>query len=68
MKITQNYWVFVPCPSSGILQSHNQSFFNSNSGRGGLGVESNWVHSALRPPVGLMCQPRVIMVMDKLVE
>jgi hypothetical protein len=32
------------------------------------GVESNWVHSALRPPIGLLCQPRVIMMMEKLVE
>jgi hypothetical protein len=32
------------------------------------GVESNWVHSALQPLVGLLCQPRVIMMMDKLVE
>jgi hypothetical protein len=31
-------------------------------------VESNWVHSALRPPIGLLCQPRVIMMMQKLVE
>jgi hypothetical protein len=31
-------------------------------------VESNWVHSALRPPIGLLCQPRVIMMMEKLVE
>jgi hypothetical protein len=31
-------------------------------------VESNWVHSALRPPIGLSCQPRVIMMMEKLVE
>jgi hypothetical protein len=38
--------------------------FNSNSG----GVESNWVHSALRPPICLLCQPRVIMIMEKLVE
>jgi hypothetical protein len=22
-----------------------------------LGVESNWIHSALRPPIGLLCQP-----------
>jgi hypothetical protein len=33
-----------------------------------VGVESNWVHSALRPPIGLLCQPRVIMMMEKLVE
>jgi hypothetical protein len=35
---------------------------------GGGGVESNWVHSALRPPIGLLCQSRVITMMDKLVE
>jgi hypothetical protein len=39
-------------------------FFNLYS----EGVESNWVHSALRPPIGLLCQPRVIMMMEKLVE
>jgi hypothetical protein len=32
-----------------------------------VGVDSNWVHSALRPPIGLLCQPRVIM-MEKRVE
>jgi hypothetical protein len=32
------------------------------------GGESNWVQSALRPPIGLLCQPRVIMKMEKLVE
>jgi hypothetical protein len=31
-------------------------------------MESNWVHLALRPPVGLLCQPRVIMMLEKLVE
>jgi hypothetical protein len=35
---------------------------------GGGGVESNWVHTALRPPVGLLCQPRVIMMTEKSVE
>jgi hypothetical protein len=41
-------------------------FFNWYSGGG---VESNWVHSALRPLIGLLCQPRVvIMMMEKLVE
>jgi hypothetical protein len=39
-------------------------FLNWYSG----GVESNWVHSALRPPIGLLCQPRVIMMLYKLVE
>jgi hypothetical protein len=31
-------------------------------------VESSGVHSALRPPIGLLCQPQVIMMMEKLVE
>jgi hypothetical protein len=31
-------------------------------------MESNWIHSALRPLIGLLCQPRVIMMMEKLVE
>jgi hypothetical protein len=32
-------------------------------------MESNWVHSALRQPIGLLCQLRVIiMMMEKLVE
>jgi hypothetical protein len=33
----------------------------------GEGVESNWVHPALRPLIGLLCQLRVIM-MEKLME
>jgi hypothetical protein len=32
------------------------------------GVESKWVHSALWPPVGLLCQPQVIMMMEKVME
>jgi hypothetical protein len=31
-------------------------------------VESNWVHSARRPPIGLLYPPRVIMNMENLVE
>jgi hypothetical protein len=31
-------------------------------------MESNWVHSTLRPLIGLLCQPRVIMMMEKLVD
>jgi hypothetical protein len=31
-------------------------------------VEFNWVHSALRPLIGLLYQPRVIMMMENLVE
>jgi hypothetical protein len=31
-------------------------------------MEFNWVHSALRPLIGLLCQPHVIMMMEKLVE
>jgi hypothetical protein len=41
-------------------------FFNWN--RWGVGVESNWVHSAQRPPMGLLCQSVVIMIKEKLVE
>jgi hypothetical protein len=33
-----------------------------------VGVKSNWVHSALRPPIGLLCQPQVIMMKEKLEE
>jgi hypothetical protein len=33
-----------------------------------VGVDSKWVHSALRPPIGQLWQPRVIMIMEKLVE
>jgi hypothetical protein len=33
-----------------------------------VGGESNWVHSALLPTIGLLCQPRLIMMMEKLVE
>jgi hypothetical protein len=39
-------------------------FFNWYSGE----VESNWVHSALRLPIGLLCQPRLIMLLEKFVE
>jgi hypothetical protein len=31
-------------------------------------VESDWVHSACRPPIGLLYLPRVIMMMENLVE
>jgi hypothetical protein len=31
-------------------------------------MESNWVHSAFRPLIGLLCQLRVIVMMEKLVE
>jgi hypothetical protein len=32
------------------------------------GVESNWVHSARRPLIGLLYLPRVIMMMENFVE
>jgi hypothetical protein len=44
------------------------SFWLNWYNRGVGGVESNWVHSALRPLIGLLCQPWVIMMMEKLVE
>jgi hypothetical protein len=31
-------------------------------------MESIWAHSALRPLIGLLCQPQVITMMEKLVE
>jgi hypothetical protein len=31
-------------------------------------VEPNWVHSAMLPLIGLLCQPRVIMMKEKLVK
>jgi hypothetical protein len=34
----------------------------------GGGWSPIFIHSALRPPIGLLCQPRVILMMDKLVE
>jgi hypothetical protein len=33
-----------------------------------VGVESSWVHSTLQPLLGLLCQARVIMIMEILVE
>jgi hypothetical protein len=33
-----------------------------------VGVESNWIHSALRPLIVQLCQPWVIMMMEKLLE
>jgi hypothetical protein len=47
-------------------ERREKNFFNWYNG--GWGVESNWVHSALRPPIGLLCQPRMIMMMEKLAE
>jgi hypothetical protein len=40
------------------------TFFNSHCG----GWSPNWVHSARRPLNGLLYQPRVIMLMENLVE
>jgi hypothetical protein len=45
-----------------LLSNYTDLFFRY------WGVKCNWVHSALRPPIGLLCQPRVIMMMEKLVE
>jgi hypothetical protein len=49
------------------LSSHQllkHFFFNSHSG----GWSPNWVHSARRPLNGLLYLPRVIMMMENLVE
>jgi hypothetical protein len=57
------YWTLTKCNYKLLWQSHWVEIEN-----GILGVESNWVHLALRPPRGLLCQPWVIMMMEKLVE
>jgi hypothetical protein len=31
-------------------------------------MESHWIQSALLPPIGLLCQAQVIMMMEKLAE
>jgi hypothetical protein len=36
--------------------------------RGGGRLEFNWVHMVRQPPVGLLYLPRVITMMEKLVE
>jgi hypothetical protein len=56
MKCTIRYWIVF------LMWIH--ILFNRCSG----GWSPNWVHSTLRPPIGLLCQPRVIMMMEKLVE
>jgi hypothetical protein len=60
-KLPMWMWIFL---KSLIVDSLHVLIFNLYSG----GVESNWVHSALRPPIGLLFQPRVIMMIEKLVE
>jgi hypothetical protein len=59
-------WGISPCQGRYLLvgqHRHRVSFFFNFYSGGGV----NWVHSALRPPEGLLCQPRVIM-MENLVE
>jgi hypothetical protein len=53
----------APTDSSMWFVTHGVQLINYSGG-----VESNWVHSALRPQIGLLCQARVIMMMEKLVE
>jgi hypothetical protein len=48
-----------------LQDSKNLKFLIWYSGRE---VESNWVHSTLRPLIGLLYQPRVIKVIEKLVK
>jgi hypothetical protein len=48
-----------------ITREEYAILFNGIVGRK---VESNWVHSALRPQICLLCQPRIFMMMEKLVE
>jgi hypothetical protein len=60
-------WVFKMAPRvSGctVVQQRSVFFFNSHSG----GWSQSWVHSARRPLNGLLYLPRVIMMMENLVE
>jgi hypothetical protein len=61
----KNNWAEIIHVHNNICKHESKEidFLNWYSG----GVESNWVHSTLRPLIGLLCQPRVIM-MEKLVE
>jgi hypothetical protein len=45
-------------------KAKEEFFINWYSG----GWSPNWLHSVLRPPIGLLCQPRVIMMMENLME
>jgi hypothetical protein len=67
-KCRKVFWLGHNCilPNRFQFNNHTSIFFlNWYSG----GVESNWVHSTLRPLIGLLCHPgRVSMMMEKLVE
>jgi hypothetical protein len=65
--LTQRPVHFTPEEESAVL-SVSYEVIKWDIFIGKLGVESNWIHSALRPSIGLLCQPRVIMMMEKLVE
>jgi hypothetical protein len=66
LNVSQLLWASKACYRNSYLDSFYTylSFFNWYKGGG---VEFNWVHSALRPLIGLMCQPRAMM-MWKLVD
>jgi hypothetical protein len=59
----------VSCCNQGVAMFHFcLNFFLICIVGGGGGVDANWGHTAMRPQMGLLCQPRVIMMMEKLVE
>jgi hypothetical protein len=64
IKLSNAYFLWAKCRVFNCKVGGTYSFIFSNSG----GVESNWVHSTLRPPIGLLYQPRVITMVKKLVE
>jgi hypothetical protein len=72
MDIIQNYVSNNNTRLSARLSevSDNRPIFLPNTTLliGIVGGEPNWLHSALRPQIGLLCQTRVIMMMEKLVE
>jgi hypothetical protein len=60
-------WVMAR-PHQAIVSLHAIHYCCFLIGMGGGGIESNLVHLALQPPIGLLCQFRVIMMMEKFVE
>jgi hypothetical protein len=64
MKINEEFHFLNSLLHKMLVPYINFNFYNCYSG----GVESNWVHSALLPPICLLCQPRVIMIKEKSVE
>jgi hypothetical protein len=62
LSIFDNFALYLKITGFSLRKKLNSKGYN------GGWVDSNWVHSAVRPPIGLLCQPQVIMMSEKLVE